>query len=202
MIKIMIAEDQGMILGALAALLDLEEDISVIKTAENGKVALSFIQDDASVQPEILVTDIEMPKMTGLELASAVAELGLGIKVIILTTFSRAGYLRRAMDSGVKGYLLKDSPSDELVMAIRKVHSGGKVIAPELLQEAWALLRRCQIRKSGTPQGALQCGSNNIPVCENSPLGQTGGAAGELDQGRVVREYVNPGQACAGSIFQ
>jgi len=137
MINVIIAEDQGMILGALAALLDLEEDISVIKTAENGKVALSFVKDSESPQSDILITDIEMPEMTGLELASAVTELKSPPKVIILTTFSRAGYLRRAMDSGVKGYLLKDSPSEELVQAIRKVHSGGKVIAAELLQEAW-----------------------------------------------------------------
>lgn len=137
MINVVIAEDQGMILGALAALLDLEDDISVIKTASNGKVALSFIEEDAEPRTDILITDIEMPEMTGLELASAVAKHDSSVKVIILTTFSRAGYLRRAMDSGVKGYLLKDSPSEELVQAIRKVNSGGKVIAPELLQNAW-----------------------------------------------------------------
>ncbi len=137
MINLVIAEDQGMILGALAALLELEADVNVVFKAENGKAALDYLNKEDSENVDILLTDIEMPEMTGIELAQAIKSVCSPAKVIILTTFSRAGYLRRAMDAGVKGYLLKDSPSSELVNAIRKVHSGGKVIAPELLQEAW-----------------------------------------------------------------
>ena len=137
MINLVIAEDQGMILGALAALLELESDIKVLFQAQNGKAALDYLMREDLQKVDILLTDIEMPEMTGIELAQAIQNMDSSTSVIILTTFSRAGYLRRAMDAGVKGYLLKDSPSNELVSAIRKIQSGGKVIAPELLQEAW-----------------------------------------------------------------
>ena len=136
LISIVIAEDQGMILGALAALLDLEDDIEVLFKASDGQQALEFIENNQA-QTDILITDIEMPNLTGLDLAQHIQEKKLKVRTIILTTFSRSGYLRRAMDSGVKGYLLKDSPSDELIVAIRKVASGGKVVAPELMADAW-----------------------------------------------------------------
>lgn len=134
MIKVLIAEDQGMILGALAAMLDLEEDISVVARAPNGKEALKLA---AEFNPDVVVTDIEMPGMTGLEFAAALKEKQNPARVIIVTTFARPGYLRRALDTGVKGYLLKDAPAEQLANAIRKVHAGGKVIAPELATEAW-----------------------------------------------------------------
>lgn len=142
MIRLLVAEDQAMLLSALASLLDLEEDIEVVARAEDGQQALAFLKqsnsDSASVEKvNIVVTDIEMPNLTGIELAQTIKENGWNSKVIILTTFSRAGYLRRAMDAGVKGYLLKDSPSDDLLAAIRKVAAGGRAIAPELMQEAW-----------------------------------------------------------------
>ncbi|HKS94274.1 MAG TPA: response regulator transcription factor [Gammaproteobacteria bacterium] len=134
MIKVLVAEDQGMILGALAAMLDLEEDISVVARAANGKEALKLA---AEFHPDVVVTDIEMPGMTGLEFAAALKEKPHAARVIIVTTFARPGYLRRALDAGVKGYLLKDAPAEQLANAVRKVHAGGKVIAPELATEAW-----------------------------------------------------------------
>ncbi len=135
MIKILIAEDQGMLLGALAALLNLEDDLEVIGQVANGRLALDHLQNEP---PDILLTDIEMPEMTGLELANQIYQQKIPIKVIILTTFARAGYLRRAMDAGVVGYMLKESPSTELAEAIRKIHQGAKIVAPELLTEAWS----------------------------------------------------------------
>lgn len=134
MIKVLVAEDQGMILGALAAMLDLEEDMSVVARAPNGKEALKLA---AEFNPDVVVTDIEMPGMTGLEFAAALKEKNSAARVIIVTTFARPGYLRRALEAGVKGYLLKDAPAEQLANAIRKVHQGGKVIAPELATEAW-----------------------------------------------------------------
>ena len=112
---ILIAEDQGMLLGALSALLDLEPDMQVVGKASNGKEALAMAE---ALTPDIVITDIEMPEMTGLELAQCIQQRQLTSKVIILTTFARSGYLRRAMDYGVKGYLLKDAPSDDLANAI------------------------------------------------------------------------------------
>lgn len=135
MINILLVEDQSMLCGALAALLELEEDLHIAASASDGKHALELLQQHAV---DVVVTDIEMPHMTGLELAAAIQKQSENKpKVVILTTFARSGYLRRAMDAGVRGYLLKDSPAEQLADAIRKVHTGGKVIAPELATAAW-----------------------------------------------------------------
>ena len=134
MITIVIAEDQAMVSGALAALLGMEHDLQVIAQAKNGKEALHFCLHEV---PDVLITDIEMPLMTGLELAAAITEHKLLCKVIVLTTFARAGYLQRAMASGVRGYMLKDAPAETLAQAIRTVHGGGRAIAPELAMESW-----------------------------------------------------------------
>ena len=134
-IRVLIAEDQSMVLGALAALLDLESDIEVVGRAENGRAALDLLaRSDA---PHIVLTDIEMPEMTGLELAQSISGSDSKCKVMILTTFGRPGYLRRALEAGVMGYLLKDSPAEKLADAIRTVHRGGRVIDPELAAQAW-----------------------------------------------------------------
>ncbi len=133
-ITVVIAEDQTMVLGALAALLEMDGDIRVLKQARNGKEALASVLEDT---PDVLITDIEMPEMTGLELAADVQSRGLRTRVIILTTFARAGYLRRAMDAGARGYILKDRPAKELADAVRRVHQGLRVVDPELAAEAW-----------------------------------------------------------------
>ncbi|MEO8295768.1 MAG: response regulator transcription factor [Gemmatimonadota bacterium] len=133
MIRVVIAEDQAMVLGALAALLETEADIVISGMAANGRVALDMILDQ---KPDILISDIEMPEMTGLELAAALKQRGATTRIIILTTFARPGYLRKAMEAGASGYLLKDAPSAHLASAIRRVHSGGRVIDPELAVEA------------------------------------------------------------------
>lgn len=135
MIRVLIAEDQGMVAGALAALLGLEHDLEVIGTVVDGEAAWARLQQPPL--PDVLVTDIEMPRLTGLELAQRVRTHNLGLRTLILTTFARPGYLRRALDAGVRGYLLKDAPSEKLAAAIRTVHAGGKVIAPELALDAW-----------------------------------------------------------------
>jgi len=135
MIRTVLAEDQAMVLGALAALLELQGDIEVTAQAPDGRAALEAVLE---LRPDVLVTDIEMPRMTGLELAAAVRERGLATRVVILTTFARSGYLRRALDAGASGYLLKDAPASELADAIRRVHAGGRAIDPELAAEAWS----------------------------------------------------------------
>jgi two-component system response regulator DesR len=135
MIRVVLAEDQAMVRGALSALLRLESDLDVIGSAANGEEAWTLIERD---KPDILVTDIEMPKLTGLELAQRIRDRGVDCKVIILTTFARPGFLRRALDAGVGGYLLKDAPADQLAEALRKVHRGGRAIDPQLALEAWS----------------------------------------------------------------
>lgn len=134
MIRLVLAEDQALVRGALAALLGLEDDLHVVAACADGEAAWAAVQEHA---PELLVTDIEMPGVTGLELAERVRAAGLATRVVIVTTFARAGYLRRALDAGVRGYLLKDAPSEQLADALRQVHRGGRVIDPALAVAAW-----------------------------------------------------------------
>ena len=134
MIRVVIAEDQSMILGALAALLDIEPDIEVVGQARSGPEAVQLV---AKLKPDVLLTDIEMPGATGLDVAAEVKRQGSSARVIILTTFARPGYLRRALDVGAGGYLLKDAPSAQLADAIRRVVAGGRAIDPTLAAEAW-----------------------------------------------------------------
>lgn len=133
-IKVLLAEDQQLVLGALSALLELEPDLEVVACCADGAAALAACEQH---RPDVIVTDIEMPKLSGLELAQRLNKADNSPKVIIVTTFARPGYLRRALDAGTRGYLLKDSPAQQLADAIRKVYAGGKVIAPELAAEAW-----------------------------------------------------------------
>ena len=135
MIRVVIAEDQAMVLGALAALLETAGDIEVVGRAHDGDDALALCREK---KPDVLLTDIEMPRMTGLELAAAVKRESLATRVIILTTFARGGYLRRALETGASGYLLKDSPAEQLANAVRRVNAGGRVVDPELAAEAWS----------------------------------------------------------------
>jgi two-component system response regulator DesR len=131
---VVIAEDQAMVRGALAALLAIEGDIEIAGQAQNGREALDLV---AQLMPDIVLTDIEMPEVTGLELAAELKRRHLPVRVVILTTFARAGYLRRALDAGVSGYLLKDAPAATLANAIRRIRAGARVIDPELAAEAW-----------------------------------------------------------------
>jgi two-component system, NarL family, response regulator DesR len=133
-ITVVIAEDQSMVLGALAALLAIESDVRVVGQARNGEEALQLT---LQLKPDVLLTDIEMPEMTGLEVAAELKQRGASTRVIILTTFARPGYLRRAMGAGAAGYLLKDAPAATLANALRRVSGGHRVIDPELATEAW-----------------------------------------------------------------
>lgn len=134
-IRVLIAEDQTLVRGALAALLELEPDIQVVAQAGDGREALDLVERH---RPDIVLADIEMPNTTGLELAAEIRRRAMPARVIILTTFARAGYLRRALDAGAMGYLLKDSPAGTLADAIRNAQAGVRAIDPELAREAWA----------------------------------------------------------------
>lgn len=133
-LRIVVAEDQALVLGAIAALLTLEPDLTVVGRAVDGDAALALVR---ALQPDILLSDIEMPGLTGLEVAAAIAAERLPTATVIVTTFARPGYLARARAAGVRGYLLKDAPVEELAAAIRTVAAGGRAI-PQALSAAAA----------------------------------------------------------------
>lgn len=134
MIRILLVEDQTLVLGALASLLDMEADLDVCGRAGDGREAL---EQAASLKPDVVITDIEMPGMDGLSLAGRLQREYPGIHTMVLTTFARPGYLRRAQEAGVRAYLLKDGRAEELADAIRRVCNGERIIDPALAAEAW-----------------------------------------------------------------
>ena len=196
MIRVVIAEDQAMVLGALAALLDLEPDIQVVGQAADGDEAVTLVRD---LQPDVLLTDIEMPGLTGLDVAAELARRGAPTRVVIVTTFARSGYLRRALDAGVKGYLLKDAPASQLADAIRKVHLGGRAIAPELAAEAWGevdplsdrerhVLRLAgEGRSSGEIATALHLAEGTVRNYLSEAISKLG-ASNRIDAARIARQ--------------
>ncbi len=132
-IRILLAEDQAMVRGALTALLNLEDDLEVVAEVSRGDQVLPTA---IKTKPDVALLDIEMPGSDGLSAAQALHKSLPACQIVILTTFGRSGYLRRAMESGAVGFLLKDAPADQLATAIRRVMSGERVVDPELALSA------------------------------------------------------------------
>jgi two-component system response regulator DesR len=196
MIRIVIAEDQALVLGALAALLDLEEDLQVIGRAGDGASALDLVQ---VLKPDVLVSDIEMPGLTGIDVAARLKASGAATRVVIVTTFGRTGYLKRALDAGVRGYLLKDGPSALLAAAVRAVAAGSRAIAPELAEAVWdavpdpltdrerAVLR---LAEEGRPNRDIAAILHLSPGTVRNYLSEAAqklGAANRIEAGRIAR---------------
>lgn len=133
MISVLVVEDQGLVREAISALISLDADIEVIGQASNGQEALTLL---GQITPDLVLTDIEMPELNGIELAEKISQSHAKITTVIMTTFSRSGYIKRALAAGVKGFILKEAPSEELIGAIKKVMQGKKVIDPELALSA------------------------------------------------------------------
>ncbi|PSJ37935.1 response regulator transcription factor [Allosphingosinicella deserti] len=197
MIRIVIAEDQALVLGAIASLLALEPDLEIVGRAADGPQALELVR---GLQPDILLSDIEMPGLTGIEVAARLKDCGVPTRVLIVTTFGRAGYLRRAIDAGVCGYLLKDSPADRLADAIRRVAAGGRVIDPELASVAAfapadplsdrerAVLRLAQDGRSNKEIGRAMALSPGTVRNYLSEAAAKLGAANRIEASRIARE--------------
>jgi two-component system, NarL family, response regulator DesR len=194
-IKVVIAEDQSMVLGALAALLEIESDVRVVGQAGNGKEALQLT---LQLKPDVLLTDIEMPEMTGLEVAAELKQRGSSTRIIILTTFARPGYLRRAMEAGAAGYLLKDAPAATLANALRRVNAGHRVIDPELATEAWTeqdplsdrerqvLRLAAEGSSSGEIAGALRLSEGTVRNYLSEAISKLG-AGNRVEAARIAR---------------
>ncbi|NUT35926.1 MAG: response regulator transcription factor [Hamadaea sp.] len=133
MIRLLLAEDQGMMRGALALLLGLEPDLEIVAQVDRGDLVVPTALEH---RPDVALLDIEMPGMSGLDAAAALRAELPDCKVLILTTFGRPGYLRRAMDAGARGFLVKDGPVEELAAAIRQVLAGQTVVDPALATAA------------------------------------------------------------------
>ncbi|MGB3732806.1 response regulator [Microbacterium sp.] len=132
-IRIVIADDQALVRGALAALLELEHDIEVVGVAADGAEALSLV---TSLAPDVCLMDIQMPGIDGIEATRRLRAAGPGTRVLVVTTFARPGYLRSALDAGASGFMAKDAPAEELADAVRRVHSGLRVVDVALAEES------------------------------------------------------------------
>ncbi len=168
MIRVLLAEDQAMVRGALASLLGLEHDIVVVGEVGRGDEVVAAA---ATCRPDVALLDIEMPGMTGLDAAAALHAALPDCRVVILTTFGRPGYLRRAMEEGAAGFMLKDAPASELAAAIRRVVGGERIVDPGLAAAALsagenpltARERRC------SPPAAPRARSPSWPARSTSP---------------------------------
>lgn len=197
MIRVLLVEDQAMVRGALAALLSLETDIEIVAAVASVDEAEQQLAAQASL--DILLTDIELGADSGLDLAARVREHYPTLRVIILTTFARSGFLRRALDAGVRGYLLKDAPAEQLATAIRTVQRGGKVIDPTLAAAAWdepdplTERERVVLRLAGDGQGnaeiaqQLQLSEGTVRNYLSEAISKLG-ARNRTDAARLARE--------------
>ena len=196
MIRVLVVEDQAMVQGALAALLELEDDIEVVGRAGDGREALTCI---AETRPDVVLTDIEMPGMGGLDMAVELQSRQDAPRVVILTTFARSGYLRRALDAGASGYVLKDAPAEQLADAVRRVHQGLRVIDPELAVTAWSepdplsdrerqVLRRAgEGRTTAQIAGELHLSEGTVRNYLSEAIGKLG-AANRVEASRLARD--------------
>jgi two-component system, NarL family, response regulator DesR len=196
MIRVVVAEDQSLVLAALSALIGGEAGITVVGQARDGASALALV---LQTKPDVLVTDIEMPTLTGLDVATEIARQRLSTRVVIVTTFARSGYLRRALDANVRGYVLKDAPAEELAHTIRCVHTGGRVIAPELAQDAWSEAdpltdrERQVLRRAGDGETASRIASElalsdgTVRNYLSSAIAKVGGT-NRIEAARIARE--------------
>lgn len=182
--------------GALAALLGLERDLLVVAQARTGDEALELVREHL---PDVLVTDIEMPGRSGLDVAAAVRDAKLPTRVVVVTTFARSGYLRRALDAGVTGYLLKDAPASQLADGVRRVAAGGRAIDAQLALESWSQAdplterERTVLRLAGDGLSAATIGTQlgltegTVRNYLSEAIGKLG-AANRIEAARIARE--------------
>ncbi|NEA31126.1 response regulator transcription factor [Streptomyces sp. SID13031] len=131
-IRLLIADDQALVRGALAALLDLEPDLEVVSEVGRGDEVVEAVR---TTKPDVALLDVEMPGLDGIEAAAALRRAAPGVRVLMVTTFGRPGYLRRAMEAGAAGFVVKDTPAAQLAEAVRRVHQGLRVVDPSLAAE-------------------------------------------------------------------
>lgn len=132
-IRLLIADDQALVRGALGALLELEPDLTVVGMAADGAEAVRLAEE---LRPDVCLMDIQMPGMDGVEATRRIRQASAGTRVLVVTTFARPGYLRSALDAGASGFIVKDTPAEELAEAVRRVRSGLRVLDPVLAADS------------------------------------------------------------------
>jgi two-component system response regulator DesR len=187
-IRIVLVEDQALVLGAIAAMLEREPDIEIAATATDAESAIEVIGKE---RPDVVITDIELPSASGLDIAERLLEAGERPRVVMLTTFARPGYFERAMQAGASGYVLKDTPAHELAGYIRRVHRGDKVYDPALVAATWSspnpLSRREQeclrLASEGLANSAI---AERIHLSEGTVRNYLSSAIGKLAAGNRI----------------
>ncbi len=132
-IRVLLADDQALVRGALSALLGLESDLEVVAEVEDGEAAVAAA---AAHRPDVALVDVEMPRLDGISATERITAVSPGTKVLIVTTFGRPGYLRRALQAGASGFVVKDTPAAELADAVRRAHAGLRVVDPDLATDS------------------------------------------------------------------
>ena len=197
MIRVLLAEDQGMVRGALAALLALEDDLEVVAQVGRGDEVLDAAR---AARPDVALLDIEMPGLDGIAAAALLRDALPRCRIVMLTTFGRPGYLRRAMEAGASGFLVKDGSADDLAAAIRRVVAGGRVVDPELAaaalqtgedpltpREREVLVQAEHGGTVGAIARALHLSEGTVRNYLSQAIGKTG-AATRVEAARVARE--------------
>ncbi|GAA1253792.1 response regulator transcription factor [Streptomyces aureus] len=183
-VRVLLAEDQGMMRGALALLLGLEADIEVVAQVARGD---AIVDRALETRPDVALLDIELPGRSGLDAAADLREQCPDCRVLILTTFGRPGYLRRAMEAGAAGFLVKDGPVEDLAEAVRRVLRGETVIDPALAAAALSAgpnpltTRECDVLKASVDgatvsdiAGTLHLSESTVRNYLSSAIGKTG----------------------------
>ena len=185
MIRVLIAEDQAMMRGALALLLGMEHDIEVVAEVGRGDEVSDAVRKH---RPDVALLDIEMPGMSGIDAAATLRTDAPDCAVMIVTTFARAGYLKRALDAGVRGFVIKDDPVEDLAQAVRRVVAGSTVIDPELADEAHR-----------APANPLTAGERRVlsAASDGAPVADLAGRLHLSD--RTVRNYLSSAIGKTGS---
>ena len=175
-IRVIVADDQAMVRGALAALLDLAPDITVVAQAANGRELVESVAAAVNAAGEqgvdVVLTDIEMPVMDGVSAAAHIRASHPEVRVLVVTTFGRPGYVQRALDSGVSGFIVKDAPPAELFDAVRRVAQGLRVIDPQLAVETLTRGASPLTEREGEVLRAVAAGGTLADVAEQLFLSQ------------------------------